>query len=138
MREMRVRVMRKGGMKKNRDNVYEGEERNEDEDDDQDDDYKVEEEEKGDKDEDDGNQEDSEVDDGKHDEEEEEEIKPRKVYTCRVCNKPMHNTGHTHFRHCPNAPGQIPLEDHFWFAVAVLNIWRPRSRSTCTTNNFSF
>ena len=30
------------------------------------------------------------------------------------------------------------LPDHFRFAVAVLNIWRPRSRSTCMTKKFSF
>ena len=46
--------------------------------------------------------------------EEEEETNPRKVHTCRLCNKPMRNTGHMHFRgikYCPSAPGQIPLEE---------------------------
>ena len=59
-----------------------------------------EEEEKGDEDKDDGNQ-DTEVADDKHDEDEEEErIKQRKDYTrsCRICNQPMCNTGHMHFR----------------------------------------
>ena len=74
-----------------------------------------EEEEKGDEeDKDDGNQ-DTEVDDDKHDKDgEEEKVKQRKDYTCRICNQPMRNTGHRHFRgirYCPNAPGQIPLEE---------------------------
>ena len=47
-------------------------------------------------------------------EEQEKGERRRKVYTCRVCGQPMKNTGHTHFRgirYCPNAPGQIPLEE---------------------------
>ena len=37
----------------------------------------------------------------------------RKVYTCRVCKKPMSSEGHTQFRgkrYCPHAPGQVPRE----------------------------
>ena len=43
-----------------------------------------------------------------------EETKTRKVHTCKVCKKPLANTGHTHFRgikYCPYAPGQLPLEE---------------------------
>ena len=47
-------------------------------------------------------------------EEQEKGERRRKVYTCRMCGQPMKSTGHTHFRgirYCPNAPGQIPLEE---------------------------
>uniref|UniRef100_A0A8C4R2N2 Uncharacterized protein n=1 Tax=Eptatretus burgeri TaxID=7764 RepID=A0A8C4R2N2_EPTBU len=42
------------------------------------------------------------------------ERKERKVYTCRVCNKPITSPGHTQFRghrYCPDAPNQIPKEE---------------------------
>ena len=55
-----------------------------------------------------------ENEDDESEEDEEEEEKQRKVYTCRVCNRPMRDTGHTHFRgirYCPNAPNQIPLDE---------------------------
>ena len=60
----------------------------------------------------DGN-EDEDADD-KSEEEKEEEKRQRKVYTYRICNMPMRDTGHTYFRgitYCPNAPDQIPLDE---------------------------
>ena len=68
----------------------------------------------------DGNEDENEDDKSEEDkaeeeeEEKEEEKKQRKVYTCRICNMPMRDTGHTHFRgirYCPNAPDQIPLDE---------------------------
>ena len=49
----------------------------------------------------DGNEdedEDDKTEEEKEGEEEEEEERQRKVYTCRICNMPMRDTGHTHFR----------------------------------------
>ena len=45
----------------------------------------------------------------------------RKVYTCRMCRKPMSTEGHTQFRgqrYCPNVPGQIPRDE--WLAQKKL------------------
>ena len=44
--------------------------------------------------------------------------KPRKVYSCRMCSRPMSSEGHTQLcgkRYCPHAPGQIPRDE--WLAL---------------------
>ena len=41
-------------------------------------------------------------------------VVPRKVYTCRVCNKPMSTPGHTQFRgqrYCSETPGIAPQDE---------------------------
>ena len=60
------------------------------------------------------NENEDEDEDNESEEDEEEEEKQRKVYTSHMCNKPMREIGHTHFRgirYCPNAPNQIPLKE---------------------------
>lgn len=89
------------------DDDEEEEEEEEDDEDNEDDDEREEKEEEDDDDEEDDEEDEEEDDDEEEDEDEEEEERPRKVYTCRVCNQPMKGTGHTHFRgirYCPNAP----------------------------------
>ena len=102
----------------NDDDEEEDEEEDDDEEEDNDNDEEEDEEEDDDEEEDndDNEEEDEEEDDDEEEDEdeEEEEERPRKVYTCRVCNQPMKGTGHTHFkgiRYCPNAPQQIPLDE---------------------------